>query len=38
MLCGSSCTTADVLVREAQLPPLRVGDVIALGALRRAYS
>ena len=22
---------ADVLVREAQLPPLRVGDVIALG-------
>ena len=31
MLCGSLCTTADVLVREAQLPPLRVGDVIALG-------
>ena len=30
-LCGSLCTTADVLVREAQLPPLRVGDVIALG-------
>ena len=28
---GSLCTTADVLVREAQLPPLRVGDVIALG-------
>ena len=28
MLCGSLCTTADVLVREAQLPPLRVGDVI----------
>ena len=21
MLCGSLCTTADVLVREAQLPP-----------------
>ena len=31
MLCGSLCTTADVLVREAQLPPLCVGDVIALG-------
>ena len=31
MLCGSLCTTADVLVREAQLPPLRVGDVIAFG-------
>ena len=30
MLCGSLCTTADVLVREA-LPPLRVGDVIAFG-------
>ena len=31
MLCGSLCTTAAVLVREAQLPPLRVGDVIAFG-------
>ena len=31
MLCGSLCTTADVLVREAQLPPLRVGAVIAFG-------
>ena len=31
MLCGSLGTTADVLVREAQLPPLRVGDVIAFG-------
>ena len=28
MLCGSLCTTADVLVREVELPTLEIGDVI----------
>lgn len=28
-ICGSLCTTADVLVRQAALPALRVGDVLA---------
>lgn len=28
-LCGSLCTTADVLVRKAELPQLELGDVIA---------
>ena len=28
-LCGSLCTTADVLVRKMSLPPLETGDVIA---------
>lgn len=29
MLCGSLCTTADVLVRNVQLPALQLGDVLA---------
>lgn len=29
MLCGSLCTTGDVLVRDAVLPPLSEGDVLA---------
>lgn len=37
MLCGSLCTTADVLVRKASLPPLSVGDVLAFGRIG-AYS
>lgn len=28
-LCGSLCTTADVLVRKAPFPDLRVGDLLA---------
>ena len=28
-LCGSLCTTADVLVRKVELPHLRIGDVLA---------
>ena len=28
-LCGSLCTTADVLVRKAELHPLEQGDVLA---------
>ena len=28
-LCGSLCTTADVLVRSAELPDLMIGDVLA---------
>lgn len=27
-ICGSLCTTADVLVRQAEVPALRVGDVL----------
>lgn len=30
-LCGSLCTTADILVRKVTLPALSVGDVLALG-------
>lgn len=30
-LCGSLCTTADLLVRKAELPSLSVGDVLAFG-------
>ena len=37
MLCGSLCTTADVLVRKAPLPPLAVGDVLAFTRIG-AYS
>ena len=29
MLCGSLCTTGDVLVRDVELPCLQVGDVLA---------
>lgn len=28
-ICGSLCTTADVLVRQAKVPTLRIGDVLA---------
>ena len=28
-LCGSLCTTADVLVRKAELHPLDQGDILA---------
>ena len=28
-ICGSLCTTADVLVRKAELPDLSIGDVLA---------
>ena len=37
MLCGSLCTTADVLVRKAPLPPLSVGDVLCFTRIG-AYS
>lgn len=37
MLCGSLCTTADVLVRKANLPPLAVGDVLCFTRIG-AYS
>lgn len=37
MLCGSLCTTADVLVRKASLPPLQVGDVLCFTRIG-AYS
>lgn len=30
-LCGSLCTTADILVRKVTLPALSVGDVLAFG-------
>ncbi len=30
-LCGSLCTTADILVRKVALPALSVGDVLAFG-------
>ena len=30
-LCGSLCTTADILVRKGTLPALSVGDVLAFG-------
>ncbi len=30
-LCGSLCTTADVLVREARLAPLHIGDELIFG-------
>lgn len=30
-LCGSLCTTADILVRKAELPELKIGDTIAFG-------
>ena len=29
MLCGSLCTTGDVLVRDVELPRLQMGDVLA---------
>lgn len=29
MLCGSLCTTSDVLVRDVELPSLQIGDVLA---------
>lgn len=31
MLCGSLCTTADILVREAELPAIEVGDYLVFG-------
>ena len=37
MLCGSLCTTADVLVRKASLPPLYVGDTLCFTRIG-AYS
>lgn len=37
MLCGSLCTTADVLVRKAPLPPLCVGDALVFTRIG-AYS
>jgi len=37
MLCGSLCTTADVLVRKASLPPLAVDDVLCFTRIG-AYS
>ena len=37
MLCGSLCTTADVLVRKANLPPLAVGDILCFTRIG-AYS
>ena len=37
MLCGSLCTTADVLVRKASLPPLAVGDALCFTRIG-AYS
>lgn len=37
MLCGSLCTTADVLVRKAPLPPLEVGDLLCFTRIG-AYS
>ena len=37
MLCGSLCTTADVLVRKANLPPLAVGDLLCFTRIG-AYS
>lgn len=37
MLCGSLCTTADVLVRKAPLPALQVGDILAFTRIG-AYS
>lgn len=36
-LCGSLCTTADILVRKVTLPALSVGDVLAFGSCG-AYS
>ena len=30
-LCGSLCTTADILVRKVNLPELKIGDIIAFG-------
>lgn len=30
-LCGSLCTVADVLVREIELKPLNIGDVLTFG-------
>lgn len=30
-LCGSLCTTADLLVRKVTLPELKIGDVLAFG-------
>ena len=29
MLCGSLCTTGDVLIRDVELPRLQIGDVLA---------
>lgn len=31
MICGSLCTVADVLVREADLPPVEIGDYLLFG-------
>ncbi len=31
MICGSLCTVADVLVREAELPPVEIGDHLLFG-------
>lgn len=31
MICGSLCTVADVLVREAELPPVKPGDYLLFG-------
>ncbi len=30
-LCGSLCTTADLLVRKVDLPELKIGDMLAFG-------
>lgn len=30
-LCGSLCTTADLLVRKVELPKLKIGDILAFG-------
>lgn len=30
-LCGSLCTTADLLVRKVELPELKIGDILAFG-------
>lgn len=30
-LCGSLCTTADLLVRKVELPKLKIGDVLSFG-------
>lgn len=31
MICGSLCTVADVLVREAKLPQVKIGDYLLFG-------
>lgn len=37
-LCGSLCTTADILVRKAELPKLDIGDVICFRAAEHTPS